>query len=139
MPPPATCKAYTDRYDPCGELEFGQRVGGYPSPGAVKGLPGPVLHLLRPHLLRFDPRSRPHTSLMGLCAAYGSPGCANVCCGPVMSSPWEAWRGPIRTGTTPRPSHFTSTCGGGLPGGDLLTMGELHRTLLPRGEHRMLN
>ena len=49
-------------------------------------------------------------------AAYGSPGCANVCCGPVMSSPWEAWRGPIRTGTTPRPSHFTSTCGGGILG-----------------------
>ena len=63
MPPPATCKAYTDRYDPCGELEFGQSEGvaiefgqsegGYPSPGAVKGLPGPVLHLLRPQVLRF--------------------------------------------------------------------------------------
>ncbi len=82
-------------------------------------------------------------------AAYGSPGCDNVCCGPVMSSPWEAWRGPIRTGTTPRPSHFTSTCGSGIlgpsrcgdgdPRGDVLNMRELHRTLLPRGEHRMLN
>ena len=121
MPPPATCKAYTDRYDPCGELEFGQsegvalefgqRVGGVPLPRssqrpprtgiASPSTPGPSILLLMGHPVA------PTCAVDQSCPPPGKLGGGLYVPGPHLDLPISLQRAAV--GSSGRCSHHRRT------------------------------